>query len=236
MINNAHSLIIDYPIDYDQFPLAKNNQIFKVELNKNEFLTIPLGWFHWIYTEPNTIAVSYEIANVNFKVLENNHFYNSFKFSNPYKGTNNINIDINYNEFINSTLNHTYRAIISDNSDCSPVIKNNQFKFFYENTLENIISIHYNKFKYIGMNTIKNNTYVDKYKHINTIIEKELYYDIYYKSNLWFSLDKIINSGLHSDPYNNIMFVLTGKKTIYLLNPNAKPNLYIRDMYLINYL
>jgi hypothetical protein len=86
------------------------------------------------------------------------------------------------------------------------------------------------------MDKIQDNTYVDKYKHVNTIIRKELYQDIYYKSSLWFSLDNIINSGLHNDPYNNIMYVLTGKKTIYLLNPNAESNLYIREMNLINYL
>ena len=33
-INDSHSLIIDYPIDYNIFPLAKNEKMYKIELNR----------------------------------------------------------------------------------------------------------------------------------------------------------------------------------------------------------
>jgi hypothetical protein len=63
--------------------LVSNVKIYKIEIGKNEFLTLPKGWFHWIYTEPNTVAVSFEIHNFigdNFDPI-----YNSFSSSLPYK-------------------------------------------------------------------------------------------------------------------------------------------------------
>ena len=188
-INNSHSLIIDYPIDYNIFPLANNCEIYKVVLNKNEYLTIPKFWFHWVYTDPFSVSISYDIPHVNFILEENNHFYNSFKFSNPYKGTHHF-IDIKYNDFINTSLNDEYQAIVSETSDCSPVIKNNLSKFFYNDTLSNIISKYSKDYIYIGHNTIYETNILYSLKHINTLINKNCYNEIYYKSTVWFTLDK----------------------------------------------
>ena len=228
-INNAHSLIIDYPIDYNTYPLASNCKIYTVVLNKNEYLTIPKFWFHWVYTDPHTVSVSYDIPYVNFIIQPDNHFYDSFNFSRPYKSTCNI-TDIKYNDFINSSLNEEYRAIVSENSDCSPVIKNKLTKYYYNNTLSNIISKNSNNHIYIGHNTIFKTNILYPLKDINTIIPKKYYNDLYYKTTVWFTLDKTINSGLHHDTTNNIIYVLDGKKTIYLLSPDSKSNLYIREM------
>jgi len=230
-INICHSIIIDYPINYNNFPLAKNEEIFKVELNKNDFLTIPEGWFHWVYTDPNTVSISYQIPYIDFKDFDN-PFYNSFKFSNPYKGTKII--DINYNDFINSTQNDYYFSVISETNDCSPVVKNDKLKFVYENTLSNIIENYKNNYMYIGNNKLKTESIVFKYKKINTLIDEKFYNNVMYKTSVWFSFDKTINSGLHFDDTNNIIFVLDGRKTVYLLNPKSKPNLYVKDMFEIN--
>jgi len=227
-INNSHSLIIDYPINYNIFPLAIHSKIYKVELNKNEYLTIPKYWFHWVYTDPYTVALSYEIPYVNFILHPDNYFYDSFKTSYPYKGIHNI-TDIKYNDFINSSLNEKYKAIISETSDCSPVIKNNSSKYYYNNTLSNIISKNNSDYIYIGHNTIHSTNMLYSLNVIRTIINRKFYNDIYYKSSVWFTLDKTINSGLHHDATNNIIYVLDGKKTIYLFHPDSIDNIYIRE-------
>lgn len=226
-MNNAHSIIIDYPIDYIKYPLAKTEKIYKVELNKNEYLIIPKYWFHWVYTDPSTISVNYEIGFVNFKDYDN-HFYNSINISNPYKGYNN-NFDIKYTDFINSSLDHNFRSIISQTNDCSPVIKNNLKKYYYNDILSNIIEKNKENHVYIGHNNIHKNSVLSPISHIKSIIDRTFYYDIYFKSTVWLTLDKMINSGLHHDDTNNIIYVLDGKKTIYLFHPNSKSNLYIID-------
>ena len=228
-INDSHSLIIDYPIDYNLFPQANNTKIYKVELNKNEYIIIPKFWFHWVYTDPKTISISYEIPTVDFISHQNNHFNDSINSSSPYKGIHNI-ADIKYDDFINSSLNENYKAIISETSDCSPVIKNRSSKYYYNNTLSNIISRNNNNYVYIGHNSIHQTNMLYSFSDIKTIINRKYYNHIYYKSTVWFTLDKIINSGLHLDSTNNIIYVLDGKKTIYLIHPNSVNNLYIRNM------
>jgi hypothetical protein len=228
-MNDSHSLIIDYPIDYERFPLAKNAKIYKVELNKNEYITIPKSWFHWVFSEPNTLAISYEISYIHLATTSN-VFYHSFKFNKPYKNTGNIN-NITYDNFINSSLDFNYEAIFSQTNDCSPVIKNDLTKYCYTSTLSNIISKNNstNYYTYISYNTINEKNILYKLSNITTIIDKSNINDIIYKSNVWFTLDKTVNSGLHHDPYNNVIYVVDGKKTIYLFEPNAKSNLYIQD-------
>ena len=226
-INDSHSLIIDYPIDYNIFPLAKNEKMYKIELNKNEYLTIPRLWFHWVFTEPNTVSINYEIPYIKF-TSEENRFFRSFKYNNPFKSYN-PNIDIKYNDFIQSSLDNNFRAIISETNDCSPVIKNSSIKYFYNNSLSNIITKN-SDYIYIGKNTINQNNILFPLSHIDTIIKKEEYDNIYYNSSVWFTLDKMINSGLHHDNTYNIIHVLDGKKTIYLFHPESERNLYIRDM------
>lgn len=232
-MNDSHSLIIDYPINYELFPLASDEKIYTVELNKNEYLLIPRFWFHWVYTEPNTIAVSYNIPYINCSLPDENQFYKSFKFSSPYKGISNNNI-INYNDFINSSLEHKYKAIISETNDCSPVIKNKLKKYFYNNTLADIISKKKEDYVYIGNNNIYEDSLLNQFSHITTIIDRKYYHGIYFKSSCWFTLDKVINSGLHHDDTDNIIYVLDGKKTIYLLPPDSKKNIYQQNFLRIN--
>jgi len=232
-INDSHSLIINYPINYELFPLANNEKIYTIELNKNEYLLIPRFWFHWVYTEPNTVSVSYNIPFINYNLLEENIFYKSFKYSSPYKGISNKS-NINYNDFINSSLDQKYKSIISETSDCSPVIKNNLKKYFYSNTLADIISKTKNDYVYIGNSIIYEENLLNQFSHITTIIDKKYYHGIYFKTNCWFTLDKVINSGLYRDDTDNIIYVLDGKKTIYLFHPNSENNIYKQNFSRIN--
>lgn len=232
-MNDTHSLIINYPINYEIFPLANDEKIYTIELNKNEYLIIPRFWSHWVYTEPNTVSVSYNIPYINCCLLEENNFYKSFKYSSPFKGISNKS-NINYNDFITSSSEQKYNAIISEASDCSPVIKNKLKKFFYENTLGDIISKTKKDYVYVNNNIIYEENLLNQFSHITTIIDRQYYHGIYFKSNCSFTLDKVINSGLNRDDTDNIIYVLDGKKTIYLFHPKSENNLYKQKLSIIN--
>jgi hypothetical protein len=233
LFNNSHSAIICYPIDEQTFPLVKKSKLYKIELTKDEIITIPSSWYHWIYTEPNTLSISYQIKKISFKDT-NNDFYKSFINSNPFKRKLNSNININYNNFINNSLKLTYKTIFSETNDVSPVIKNKTTKFFYKTSLSNIIYINEKKkyYTYVGNANIEKNNLLYNLSNINFILDNE--YDfIDYKASVWFTIDKQVNSGLHNDPENNILYIVDGKKTIYLFSPDSYDNLYIQEYELI---
>lgn len=231
-INNCHSIINNYPIDFNSYPLVKNCRMYTVELLSNQYISIPKLWFHWIITEPNTLALSYKIDYIEFSDIKND-FYLSFTQSKPFiKSINQI--DIKYDEFISKSLDTSYRSIISESKDCSPVKKNNAFKYFHEDRLRNIINLSDKYFGYVGNNKISNeNILFPYYKNIDYIIDSKYYTKINYDVGLWFSLNKQVDSGLHHDPTFNIIYVLDGKKTIYLFSPDCEPNLYIQEFPLI---
>jgi hypothetical protein len=233
-INDCHSSITEYPIDYGKFPLAKNCEIHKVELVKNQYLFIPKGWFHWVFTEPNTLSVHYKINKINFSD-KNNEFFNSLKNNMPFYKTIYLNYNISYKDFINKSLNYSYRAIFSETDDCIPVQKNKTKKFFHENLLKNIIDITIanNYYTYIGNHKIEHNNVINKYNNIDNIIDPNIHNGILYEPSVWFTLNKRVNSGLHCDTTPNIINVLDGKKTIYLISPKFYHDLYINEHELI---
>lgn len=232
VINNSHSSIIDIPIDYNTFPLAKKASFFKFEITENDCISIPKNWFHCIITEPKTLSIHYEIKNINF-INNDNDFYKSFIYSEPFVKyfTNNQKNNITYDEFINCSLDFNYMAIISNTYDCSPVIKNNTYKTSYNTTLHNIINItnSHKYYTYVGSNVIHKNHKLNKYNDISFIIPNDIYDHIYYYPTIWFSFDNTINSGLHHDPTHNLIYILSGKKTIYLAPPDNKDFLYIQN-------
>jgi len=233
-MNNSHSIIDEYPINYNNFPLAKECKEFKIELKKNQYIVIPKYWYHWIITESRTLSVSYQIIDIEFNEL-NNDFNKSIINSLPFVKLIEKN-DISYQDFINNSLNFNYNCIFSENYKCSPVNKNSSKKFFYETLLKNIIYISdYKKYySYIGNNKILNNNILAPYNNIDYIIDKKYYNNIDYKPSVWFTLNNRIDSGLHNDPTDNIIYVLDGKKTFYLYCPHSNENLYITEYPLIN--
>jgi hypothetical protein len=229
-INDCHSQITHFPINYEIFPLAEKCVMHKIELTKGQYLFMPKNWFHWIFTEPESLSIHYKINNIKF-IDKNNDFYNSLKNNIPFYKKNYIEYNINYKEFINKSLGHTYRAIFSESDDCIPVQKNNIEKFFHSDTLKNIIDFtrKNNCFTYVGNQKINSDNIMNKYCNIDNIINSSYYNDISHEPSIWFSLDKKVNSGLHCDTTPNLIHMIRGKKTIYLFSPSCYQNLYINE-------
>ena len=221
-----HSIIVDFPIDYNLYPLSKNVDIIKIVLEKDEYIIIPPFWFHWVYTDPETIAISYEIFSLSG---EDKFLYNSFYNNIPIKCNGNK-TNIIYDDFINSSLNNNFLAVLSKTSDCSPVIKDNNIKMSTNDTLLNIIKYVNNKnmYAYIGNEPIKNIKSIEEYIDITKLINLDDTLTIKYNVKLWLNLKKSINSGLHYDENAKFLYVLTGKKTFYLIHPKEKNNLYLQ--------
>ena len=101
--------------------------------------------------------------------------------------------------------------------------------------MENIIRItsNNNYYTYIGNQKIDKNNIMNKYSNINNIINSNFYSDISYESNVWFTLNNRVNTGLHCDTTPNLIYMLGGKKTIYLFAPNYYQYLYINEYPLI---
>ena len=230
---DSHSIINSYPIDFNAYPLAKNCQMYSVELTSNQYISIPKLWFHWIITEPNTLALSYKIDYIEFSDIDSD-FYFSFTQSKPFiKSIDRVNIT--HNEFISKSLDFSYKSVISESKDCSPVNKNNTFKYYYESRLRNIINLSDKYYTYIGNNNISStNILFPYYKNIDYIIDPKYYTKINYDIGLWFTLDKQVDSGLHHDSIFNIIYVLDGKKTIYLFAPYCESNLYLNKFPIID--
>ena len=246
-----HSEIIDYPIDYNIFPLAKKCKFIKVELNANQYLHIPAHWNHWVYTEPNTVAISFDIMDI-----QGEHDYNSETQHKiiqriPYKKNGN-DFKFNYNKFINSSVNYTFSVIYSNTDDTAPVYKNeHQKKYFKREKLETIIntSITEDIYAYIGQYNIPaNNNYKEimdhydfdedtKNKYGNRLFQynfestfKDHYnnFRLRFDPKIWITLDKGVNSGLHNDDKSKFLYVLCGKKTVYLAAPSYNEFIYLK--------
>ena len=73
----------------------------------------------------------------------------------------------------------------------------------------------------------------NKYSNINQIIDPNYYDNISYEPSVWFTLNKKVNSGLHNDSAPTLIYMIEGKKTIYLFAPNSYSNLYISEFPLL---
>jgi hypothetical protein len=200
-INHVHSQIHDYPIDYNTYPLAKECIEYSYDLYSGDFIIIPKGWLHWVFTDKNTLAVSYSLE----------YFNGSPVHTMPYIG--NIKSNITYSSFINNYLEHSFSCLYSKTSHCCPVYKGYSYTtFMHKSRLVDIINIaKYNRlYAYVGMESTK-----------NTILDKNHY--------VWFTLDNNVDSGLHYDNTNNFLHVIDGKKTIKLYSPECKEKMYIKD-------
>lgn len=225
-----HSKIIDYPVNRNIFPNTDKVNFIELTLNKNEYLLIPEGWFHWVYTEPKTIAISFEIRRINGN--KNNILFENIIKNKPFKNKGLV-YDINYNNFIDSILNEDVRALFSSTNDLSPVYKNQSFKTFEINKLKNIILIN-NKFNYhtyLGSLDLTSSPSWDNFKVLRNFINFGNDIVVNYMPTLWINLDKRVNSGLHYDGTNRVLYVVEGSKKVILAHPNQWKNLYIENMF-----
>ena len=230
-INNTHSLIINNPINYINFSLSRYCKFIELELERNDCLFIPRGWFHWIITEPRTISVNYEIYKIESKY--ENTLYNNIKKNIPYTSKR-TNIDIKYDNIIDELIKNNFNGcMVSDGcGDHSPVLKphsNINKKFDYKRSINNILCDKESKYNYIYViHQYTNNDIYNKYNKFPDI-ENNLKNsnNILYTSNLWFNFDKKIQMGIHYDEYDGILSVLDGKKKVFLAPPNEKCKLYL---------
>ena len=236
IMNQAHSEIHDYPIDYKLFPLAKECEELTIVVNEGEYLIIPYGWHHWVFTDPKTLSISYTITNIEFNNIDN-VFYDSLVNNIPYVGKMKNRINITYESFYNSALGKRCCCIFSETNQCCPVYKTYKHNTFECNgILNNIVNItnHHNFYTYIGMEPIREDSILHEYNKIETFIDEPIYDKIEYEAFLWFTLDKEVDSGLHYDSTSNIIYVIEGKKTVRLFHPDQRKNLYIKDHEKIN--
>jgi hypothetical protein len=246
-----HSEIINYPINYNKFPLATKCKFIKIELHENEYLYIPTFWNHWVFSEPNTVAISFDIENIEGSYDCNSEKQNNIIKKIPYVGYGNK-FKFNYDNFINNSLNNYFNVLYSDTSDLSPIFKNkNQKKIFKNQKLNTIINtaIKYNHYTYIGQSDIPfNNNYKEitscidfddttlnnyeknlfEYNFKSTFTDHNYNFKLTLDPKIWISLDKHVNSGLHHDAQSKFLYVLSGKKTVYLASPFYNEFLYFK--------
>ena len=226
-----HSKIIDYPIDYDLYPNMKNIKFIEFNINKNDYLLIPNGWIHWVISDPYTFAISFEINNFN---KNDSILFSKYENNEPHFDKSKDN-NFDYNLFMMNNINKKFKILYSQTDDCSPVVKNNTIKYFKEDTMENAIIEANNKnyYLFIGQNSISNCTN-NSIKLINDYIHNLDETNINYETHLWFSLHKKIHSGMHYDERSKILYVLEGRKKVFLLPPSSKKYIYIENLKLIN--
>ena len=228
--NKNHSIINDFIINYKEFLLSKKYKTLKIELIAGQYLFIPNYWTHWIFTEPNSISISYHIEkmDINYNDIENKLF-NSIIQKKPFIGKCNK-YQINYDDYLKDNKNKIFKYVKSDNKEVSPVDKQyvTQNKYFYYDKLDYIINNFKDKYKYIS-HDIDNNEESNKFHipNFNNILNSiKFNTDI----TIWISFDKKIDSGNHHDGCDNFLYLLTGKKTIYLSPPGFNKYLYISKM------
>ena len=262
-----HSCINGFPIDYSKFPLAKKYKYAEVILHPNEYLVIPRLWSHWVFSEPYTLAISYNIGKDEDKLMKfdgdivrhntskinnnDNIIFSNLGKSLPHTGAYGYNGLINYKDFINSSINLDFNFICSETEDICPVIKPyaNYNKCSFTDKLDNILSDSFfiNKYLYVGQHnlpiaptpTSPTQTSTAPPAPINPITNllnipnfDNIVNDgtFAYTSKVWFNFDKPVDSGLHHDGVDNILYVLTGRKKVLLAHPVYNQYIYITDL------
>ena len=252
-MQDNHSCINGFPINYNKFPLAKEYKYAEIILYPNDYLVIPKWWSHWVFTDPYTLAVSYniskdeeqlmklkaEIRHSDSKITNNdNIIFSNLKKSLPHTGTLKCNNPINYKDFINSSTNLDFKFICSETEDVCPVIKPdaNYNKCTFIGNLNDILSDSFfiDKYLYVGQHNTTN--FIDSNNTITNLLTIPNFDNIvndetfFYTSRAWFNFHKPVDSGLHFDGIDNILYVLTGRKRVLLAHPMYNQYVYIKDL------
>jgi hypothetical protein len=257
-MQDNHSLINKFPIDYKKFPLAIDYKYTEVILGPNEYLVIPKFWSHWVFSDPFTVAISYNVNNNNSSVKErgeivrqnkckvvnnNNIIFSNLKKSLPHTGTYNHNFSFVYKEFINNSTNLDFFFICSETTDVCPIIKpnTNYDKYAFTSSLDDVLSDSFflDKYLYVGQNPTTNFTNLNPNPITNLLtipnfdnIVNDTTFS--YTSKLWFNFDKHVDSGLHADNVDNILYVLTGRKRVLLAHPFYNKYIYLSKLPVIH--
>lgn len=250
-MQDNHSLIDKFPIDYDRFPLAKDYKYVEIILNPCDYLVIPKYWSHWVFSEPYTLAVSYSINSTHTYPNEkikynkckneniNNVIYNNLINKLAHTGTYTNNYKFNYKQFILNSLNLNFNFICSNTPDICPFNKpsNNCNKYTFNAILNDVLndSTFMDKYLYIGQQSTIN--YYDQIDNpITNVLTIPNFDNIIndisfsYIPRLWFNFDKPVDSGLHYDDVNSILYVLTGRKKVLLAHPSHNSYIYLTNI------
>lgn len=224
-----HSEIIDFPFDTDRYQNFKNIQFLEYNLNKGDYLLMPPNWTHWVFTDPNTVALSFDIKNGKVKGRKKEDILMDFIIKKePYQGKGKE-LDFDYKEVLQKLYSKRYHTIFSETTDTSPVYKNDSIKYF---KFLNIPEIH-DEINETNLYSYTGGTPVDEaveFKDIRNFIDigENVYLD--YEPSIWISFDKKIQSGMHFDSSIKLLYVLDGRKKVLLLPPNLSDKLYFRQL------
>ena len=225
-INDTHSMISSYPIN-SNFILTSKCKFIKLEIGTGDFLYIPRGWFHWVETEPKTIAINNEIKHI--KSLEDNLLERIIKRGLPHKGKNNLK-SIDYEKIKDKIINISNNGCIySAGHDHSNVNKplNKKERLISKDGIKELIrneeskeGSFYSIYDSIKMGKLKKYCKIPEIDGINKN-------EIIYSSNILISFNKPTTMGIHYDRFNGILSVLSGRKTVYLSHWKNYKKLYI---------
>jgi hypothetical protein len=228
MFIKSHSSIIHYPIS-DEFPLAKNVIFHEYIIKPNEYLFIPKKWFHWVFSEPETLSCHYVFYSDKGEstLNESDLFQMDIESGKPFQGVGICDTLDTINDFYEKEQHQQIYGIISSNCDVSPMRKmGNEDKFICIDTIGNFMKIDSSYYKYIGKQEMsEQSTFYKKYKDINHFIPTTSIFSCV--PTIWCSLDKPVQSGLHYDCYSSLIYVITGQKRVLLAEPSSYPNLYV---------
>lgn len=235
-----HSLIHKFPVNNFEFPEFNKAKSYTIELKTNNSIFIPAGWWHWVFSKNNCIALSHIIHKYDENIIKQKQIFDykekNIKYYNNYKDINFIkhcndsqpfvyndsSLNILTESFLDNKLNKINLLVSKTNNivnanklnNTTITILNGNYKYF--NILNNS-----NYYSYIGMTPLDK---IEFKKYINSKWElsaKTAKNDIY----LWHS-KKNIDTGLHYDITDNLLTVHSGIKKILLFPPSETKYLY----------
>ena len=226
MINNCHSVINSYPPNPILYPNFYKCKELTFVLNPGDMLFIPKGWFHWVFSYPDTrenIAVSYAILD------DNNDIRGEFKNQTPFIHTlDNIPLEnYTFNTLQQKYQSSKFTVLKSKQNSIIPVIKtkHSQCKKDYL-TLTEIKSQQDIYNLYIGQDS------TFEFPTIPNIILQNFpnsTIKYFYWLSLFNKTTKYIESGLHYDNYHGLLAQIKGTKIVKLYSPKYLNNLYCKD-------
>lgn len=229
MFTKSHSRIVHYPIS-DEFPLAKDVVFHEYIIEANEYLFIPKHWFHWIFSEPETLSCHYVFTSDRVEASSSNEsdlFQMDVESGKPFRGVGLCEEPVSIYDYYQKEANEFVYGIISSNDDVSPLRKvGNEDKYVFMDTIKNVIQMDTSYYKYIGKQVMSRySSFYETYKQMNQFISTTSLFS--YVPTIWCSLDKPVQSGLHYDNYSSVVYMITGRKRVLLAEPASYPNLYV---------
>lgn len=209
-----YSIIIEYPIDYENYDLCKEFEFNEMIIEKGFSVIIPENKIFWIFSQPNTYYISHEIEKKNI-IKDGQINYLDLDFITIRK---NIRTSILPKNFLIEGMDKRFTIHCSDIENISPVYK--PYESDNKRKLENVKlrdGIDYMKKKnreyaYIETDSEEYNSLYEDW----IIEDLRNTYEIKKKSKLIFNLEKETNDGLQINNNVIIMNVISGSlKIVY---------------------